>query len=73
MTLDGRDITSLKGWGLGFLSVLKVHVKLHHGVKVLELLAVNQDSALMEPKDESVIHSSKKWIFMVSSKGGALY
>ncbi len=45
-TLDGTDIARLKGWGFRFLWVLKVHIKLYNGVKVLELLAVSQDSAL---------------------------
>jgi hypothetical protein len=45
-TLEGRDIAGLLGKGFSFLRALEIHIKLHHSVKLLKLLAVHHNRAL---------------------------
>ena len=42
---EGRDIASLR-WDIRLLQALEPNIELHNRVKVLKLLAVNQDSSL---------------------------
>ncbi len=48
MSLEGRDITDLQGFCL--LRALEIYIDPHHGLKILEPCAVNQDCALNSGK-----------------------
>ncbi len=45
-TLERRDIAGLMGRGFSLLRALIIHIKLHHSIKLLELLAANHYHAL---------------------------
>jgi hypothetical protein len=50
MSLEGRDIADLLGWGFCPLRALEIDMDPDHGLKILEPCAVNQDCALNSGK-----------------------
>ncbi len=52
VTLESRDIAGLMGRGFGLLRALKIHIKPHHSIKLLKLLAVHHNSALDRGKGQ---------------------
>jgi hypothetical protein len=63
---------SLVGLGFGFLWALEIIIKLHHGIKLLELLVVNYDSALGGIKRQISDPDFKVVDLVLSSRGATL-